>query len=314
MAKPPKVRFGVEHSGRRRAIMSVEERPTGDLIIDIRARGRRRAAGVLISEPSDDPQHGAKIEEFRYSIHPSLESETGISTIKLTTTVEGADSETRVLYTPAIKGGGGFSPVFVRRATNFDDEIYNATPGAKYIEVSIAQVANDFTLFWGLFVGTPGQEFDVSVPGPYQYRQWAFGPARLIILYSFLAVTAHEGSAIVSTYSLPGGRHEPWSPEHCVDWFFRQCEMIKGEMLETIAREPHNEKGLPKAAAMAIATQAPFFREARYDTAEHHAWWKEMQRQGHAADVTYPGHEQFEGGGFALRGRRWGPGPVRPRA
>ncbi|MET3893362.1 hypothetical protein ABIE41_004438 [Bosea sp. OAE506] len=129
------VRIGVVEHGRPRALATLAEMATGDVIVDLRAR--RFLSDVPVPFASPEPADaGTNITEFRFTIHPSINSPEAINFINLHVTLT---DEPRVIsrhVTPAIKEQPGrFSFLFSRLYPVLSDPTYDFAKPTERFEI-----------------------------------------------------------------------------------------------------------------------------------------------------------------------------------
>ncbi len=203
MGTPSAGRFTLTANGRVRSVLSVAERKNkGDLVLTLRAGGRSRDLGRQIHEDSSYPHHGKAISEHRISIHASRESLSGVNTIKLTRLHEDGTEQTRANVTSAIKQENQFSFVYLHRCSDLLTEEYDVgETDAK--NISLGSFDSLFTPIFAVFVGHADRAFHQPLKPGCNIIQRVFLDFRLVILWSFLSVPAHESAMLMHNITFP---------------------------------------------------------------------------------------------------------------
>lgn len=282
MTTPASFRCVVISEGKPRAILSVGERKSGDLVLSLRPGHTLRPPG----RPLNRQGPHLPILEHRYSVHKSPDSN-GLNTIKQT--MELANGQVRALYnfTAAIKRNNLFAPILARRCSHFFGRAYDFNPkrGRNFV---LAQIdASRFSLVFAVFVGAKDRLFALPyVPTNFQVAQLPLSEFRLVIIWSFLAISAHESSTFVFVRSMPEstGYKEGADETGCVQLFDRWRVQLKTELIQLLRAQGRTEHStsseyLSSVALAPIFSDAPYFREGIL-APEYLAWVQSLLPRG----------------------------------
>lgn len=140
-------RLNVRTNGRLRSLLLIEEKAQGDVYIRIKS-------GTQVGIP---PNHVLVVQD-RYSVHPSINSQT-YTTLKKTVELANGFISTGVALTDAVKRQNGFAHLFTHRSSDLNAPVYDIDDDGRD-----SIILGDFdpiknVLVFGLFVGHPETVF-----------------------------------------------------------------------------------------------------------------------------------------------------------
>jgi hypothetical protein len=277
MAKLKAYRFAVVRDDKPRCLLSVTEMKNGDLIVDL--RGKQLASDTPSPFGIGAAGRGSPVHEYRYTIHNSPDSITGINTIKLHKVVEdGRPMEEDfffrpIQYTAAIKQKNSFALLYARLCSDLNDPSYDIKKqNAKY--ESLGSMDALFTLVFCVFVGP--RDRTLSKRGDdFNFCSVDFREFSITILWSFLTVPAHHHSRWMHALTPSDVSRSPsLNDEECVTYFRRIREQFRLQNLQILEREPI---ALPSIDGLRMAV---FVREGHSRSREYQAWLDTLHSRG----------------------------------
>ena len=245
-----------------KCFMTIHEKVSGDLILHLRASEQIRAHGTLISAPSDDPLHGKGIKEYRYTVHVSEKSPTGINTINLKrVTVD--DEELQVSqYTIAIKRENKFAPLYGRRCSSFNGPKYDVPTMGKARNVVVGDYDPKFTFVFAVFIGGAEREFKLSnLATDAGIRQLKHKVFRTVILYSYLTCPSHDSGSLNHIAPARDDKQTEGSDEEdCIKVFNVMRTNFRNEYIQLIGTIPEHAESIP------VINASLFTKEPTYNT------------------------------------------------
>ena len=243
MAKKAKFRLQINVDNVFRELISVKESPNDDLTIVF------KSSQYLDKETNQT----AKIQEQRYSIHPSNLSDFEINTLKQTLMLEDGKSTSTYSETKGIKQNLLVPFVFRLCPALFEDE-YVSNPRPKDKTASLgAYNPHKQSLIYGIYFTSLRGPKLISGSTKLRQKSFDFRTYRMIVVWSFVNLPSHwKGELIhhmtmsprggnskgVSQHRLPptGG----FSPKQAKDYTFklftqlhnRACDLVIQEELE----------------------------------------------------------------------------------
>lgn len=207
-----RIRVAVVVDGIRRALFSVVEKATGELIIPLTFTPRY----MVGSNPDWDTS--PSILEQRISIHPSPNSE-AFTTIKRTTVLADGKRITAVALSDAVKRKTGFSGIFVRRSEDLSGDGYAPLGKLRVGDRLLMLPEIDpkrVTLFSGLYLGHPDVEFDVGKKDPMLHIvPMKFRRFQLVAMFSLQPMRSHYSSEFASNVTRDPAMAPPHRKELC---------------------------------------------------------------------------------------------------
>jgi len=277
MAHRTAARFAVTKQGNPRCVLSVSERPNGDLILNL--RGKQLSHFEPIPFKTEDPNQfrGTPVRELRYSIHTSPNSVFGTNTLKLTRVLEnGEEPASLVLYTTAIKDGSGFVPLYGRYCSAMNDKGYDIDKMNARFEF-LGEISVNFTLVFAVFIGPPNRKFNIGPESfdTFQMRQLIFREFSLVFMWSFLSVTEQNSSWFLHLGTPAGGTPMPGFDEGtCLLVFQDVRERLRQHLVGTLLKVSE------LAEFHRFISASTFFREARTGTPEFKVWFRSLTETG----------------------------------
>jgi hypothetical protein len=190
MASKHTLRFFIKDRDKPRALLSVSERPNGDLVLRMRAGGVWRDTGALLPGEARTQLHGRPFRQQHYSVHVSPNSPTGINVIKWTCELDDGEKVTLGNYSRAIKRDKTFAPIFVHRCSNLEGDAYDLrTKDAELISLGDYDPAL-FSLVYMVMVGPRGYSIHPNPASSVQMVKHDFSQFNLTVIWSFLSVAA----------------------------------------------------------------------------------------------------------------------------
>ena len=272
MSSRNNIRIAVVCGDKPRCILSVKERRNGDLLLDIKGRQLAHPIGLPFVRP--DQWRGDPIREYRYSVHMSPASMTGINTIKLHHILRNGKAITAVQYTAAIKQTNNFSPIYVRQCSALSDAYYDIKAGERFDIVDKFD-SDAFVLVFGAFIASAGRTF-LSHPSPdIALRQITFREFSLLLMWSFLTVPSHDASSFEHFVTKPCEAQTHGHDENACIAIFRDARSrLRERFIERLNTEPE------MAPAMPILRASDYVRAADKTTVEYRAWLRSLRAQG----------------------------------
>ena len=205
-----RIRVAVPVDGICRALFSVVEKTSGELIIPLTSSPRYMVRG------KPDWDSSPPILEQRVSIHPSPNSET-FTTIKRTVALADGKRVTAVALTDAVKRKTGFSNIFVRRSESLIGDGYAPLGKLKVGDRMLTLPEIDpkaVTLFSGLYLGHPEVEFDVGEKDPMLHIvPMKFRSFQLVAMFSLQPIRSHYTSEFASNITFDPATAPPHSKQ-----------------------------------------------------------------------------------------------------
>lgn len=190
------VRIGVVEHGRPRALATLAEMVTGDVIVDLRARRFLSDVPVPFASP-ETVDVGSPITEFRFTIHPSINSPESINVINLHVTTTDEPRVTNRHLTPAIKEQPGrFSFLFSRLYPVLSDPTYDFAKPTEQFE-SIGSNDLSFTVAVVAFVTNPATQIQLE-RGDFKLQIYRFKSCAIVIASAFFTGPPYQYSRVWS--------------------------------------------------------------------------------------------------------------------
>jgi hypothetical protein len=184
------------------------EKRDGTVILDLRSRGAEREKG-FVDNLRDNITQGKTITQSRISVHPSNNSITWISTIKLTKELANGEMINVYHFTPTLTESSDFSPVAFGVCPEPQSEALSFKGRRETIK-HLGDMDDWFTLYWAVFVSNQERSWNLEPPdNQMQIYQTNISSFNFLILYSFLSVTPLS-SGMVAIATTPS--NSPFSP------------------------------------------------------------------------------------------------------
>jgi hypothetical protein len=266
------IRAAVHCGGKPRCILSVKERTNGDLLLDIKGRQLAHPTGLPFVRP--DQWRGDPIREYRYSVHMSPASTTGINTIKLHHILRNGKAITGVQYTAAIKQTNNFSPIYARQCSALSDAYYDIKTDELFDLVDKFD-SDAFVLVFGVFIASSGRTFLSHLSADIALQQITLKEFSILLMRSFLTVPSHDASSFEHCVTKPGEGQTRGHDENACFAIFRDARSrLRERFIERLNGEPE------MAPAMPILRASEYVRAADKTTVEYRAWLRSLKAQG----------------------------------
>lgn len=192
-------RFCVSHRGQLRCVLTAIEKRDGTVILDLRSRGAEREKG-FVDNLRDSITQGKTITQSRISVHPSNNSTSGISTIKLTKGLANDETVNVYHFTPTLTASSGFCAVAFGVCPEPQSEVLSFKRRRETIK-HLGGMDDWFTLYWAVFVSNRERSWSLEPPdNQMQVCQTDIGQFNVLLLYSFLSVIPlSSGMAAIAT-------------------------------------------------------------------------------------------------------------------
>jgi hypothetical protein len=202
-------RFCVSYRGQLRCVLSAIEKRDGTVILDLRSRGVTEREKGFVDNLRDSITQGRIISQSRISVHPSNNSITGISTIKLTKELANGEMVNVYHFTPTLTASSEFCPVAFGVCPEPQSETLSFKGRRETIK-HLGDMDDWFTLYWAVFVSNRERSWNLEPPDTQmQVCQTGIGSFNVLLLYSFLSVTPLS-SGMVAIATTPA--NSPFSP------------------------------------------------------------------------------------------------------
>lgn len=269
MAEPATTRIAVTVENKRRMILAIRERNSGDLIVTTPGTGNKaRDAGIPTKSPGRSPSHNVLITSQKFSIHTSDASATHN---QLHFRQDVAQGEPLDFYhvTRAVKSGT-FAPLFIKRLTALRDPVYDPKKATRVRTLDTFD-NNKFNMVMFVLVGGPDSKFRARA-SDLNVTQLSFSRFGLTILWSYFLPASNDFS-YMSTFMTIDPQHAGDAPEkaalerwmegvdsnQALDLFLLLRSNLREEALVTAARWVPEFYEKEKATFEKLA-RAPFFR------------------------------------------------------
>lgn len=234
------VRFAVLREGTPRCLLSVFQRSSGDLILQLRANQIQGLA-----EDHEDPT--VQISDYRISIHTSDKSKEEINVITRTKSWKDNRSEKSYLFTSAMKQFKRFEPLYVCRYDNLDTEVNDLRSTADaYIDlgeihrltsivlmVAAGPIDKDFTSPELPYIFVDARRPDYNV------KQVKFAKFSLVLIWSFLTIPADNISQSFHIATHPAsGPADGMSERETIDFYKEMRSELRKEMIHLVQGNP----------------------------------------------------------------------------
>jgi hypothetical protein len=202
-------RFCVSHRGQLRCVLTAIEKQDGTVILDLRSRGGAERDKGFVDNLRDSITQGRTITQSRISVHPSNNSLTGISTIKLTKQLYNGEIIKVYHFTPTLTASGDFCPVAFGVCPDPQSETLSFKGRRETIK-HLGDMDDWFTLYWSVFVSHQERSWNFEPQdNQMQIYQINIGSFNFLLLYSFLSITPLS-SGMVAIATNPA--NSPFSP------------------------------------------------------------------------------------------------------
>lgn len=186
-----KVRFTITTEDGPRTLFTLNERPNGDLIVDLKPPPFFRLPGGATPH---------QIARQRYSVHRSLRAPEG-NAINQRTFYSDREPSAHYHFTRALKQHNGFAPLFVRRYPDLRKLTPHA-PESDVARIDLGEVeAEHFQLILGAYVSNAGRAFGETDYVNISVAQRPMTHFRLVVLWSFLTLPSHESGDIAHVFT-----------------------------------------------------------------------------------------------------------------
>jgi hypothetical protein len=265
MTATASTRLAVLKNGRPRCVLSIAEKRSGDLILNLRSSQLSSIKAVPFGVDIPMSERGEPIRDYRYSVHMSSKSSSGVNTIKLHHLLTNGKYRTAIQYTSAIKRSDHFTLLYAKRCSRMDGPGYDLKK-TKDAYCDLGTIGDEFTLCFSVFVGSSSRPFYVPYGPDFQCRQLIFKEFSLVVMYSFLSLPPHDNFGLSHAVTPTGGDPSPgYNEAQCVSIFDHLRYQMKEQHIGAI------ESQAPELVD-AFMRAAIFFREARTDSREFREW------------------------------------------
>jgi hypothetical protein len=233
----------INQRGEERAILTISERPKGDLNLITRLYS-------IYDHPTKKlpkPNPSMKVKENRFTIHPSKKSIMGVHTINHNYEFMDGSKGPIKTFTRALKKYNNFIPVFFRRCSDLIDESSEITDGTGY-SINLGSYDPDyFTLMFQVFVGPKDRDFEPPMRDESaNVKIHKFKEFTVVIMWSFLNIPA----GTVGYFFFLGGKRN-------------ESDLQNNEISEYHADEQECEKRFMEFKSISIVTKLAYYEQCK---------------------------------------------------
>ena len=185
-----KARFTITTEDGPRTLFTVNERPNGDLVFDLKPP-------PFVQFPGGATPH--QIERQKYSVHRSLSTWEG-NAITQRTFYKDREPTDHYHFSRALKQHNRFAPMFVRRYPDLRQLTPLSASSAATVDLGDVQ-AEHFQLILGAYVGNPDRTFGELDYINMSAAQHSMTYFRVVVLWSFLTLPPHESGDIAHVFT-----------------------------------------------------------------------------------------------------------------
>jgi hypothetical protein len=249
------------------------EKRDGTVILDLRSRGAVEREKGLVDNIGDSIKQGKTITQSRISVHPSNNSRTGISTIKLTKELVNGEMVNSYRFTPTLTASSEFWAVAFGACPELQSETMSFKEKHETIK-NLGDIDNCFTLYWAVFVSHRERYWNSEPPDKQmQICEADIGSFKVLLLYSFLSVTPLSSGMIAIATTLPDSPFSP-IPDTTVMAFAKwKFSDMKKKMVSLIIPAP-------PPAILGTINASRFFRIGVITNPEFQSWRRDIIANG----------------------------------
>lgn len=204
MATKSSARFTIDVDGQPRALVSLRASNDDDLFVIIKHAQQFRQIRKRLEMQSEHPLHGKEIAEQRYSVHPSRDMP-DMNFIKHTLWVDGAEKDSTVHFTRALKTTGRFAHLFTCMPPHLGQARYLAKREEFKNQSLGSYLPAQYTLAYAVLVSASDRKFippKTKLSSFCAVHDMVAGPYRVTVLSTFLPFPSDSNSQLMHTMTL----------------------------------------------------------------------------------------------------------------
>lgn len=281
-------RLLIESGGKQRILLSAKLTDKGDVYVWVTPGEKYRQRGVP-SEGTGNEHHGVVERESRWSIHPSLDSTSGVNMLKHQTWLENDTVHDSVHLTRALKTPSRIAPLFSRRYSNLAADGYVVTDFRSSDVFLEGYDPENYTLYCWYYVTAGTDDTPTRAQGSdFNVAEVPIGPHRLGIIWSF-HMTPAGGASLdqMSVTARDGGKHSEelmsgyeW-PRALVD-FKASRKFSRLEQLKLAEKEKR-----PAHLIKFMRENERYFRQGVARTMEHSEFMGDLLAKGRTVVMVH---------------------------